>query len=176
MPAPATTGSPLETPLADAAGPTAKAKAKAMEPPTPPTKQQELLDVYGVTADCLLCCPCWFRVCCDKCIAKHRSCSCKIGRYCGTYVVVERGIGQEMLTRLTLVILDFAQYEGLEFKPPTAQQVARLDVAKQILEVQKDIRTKEKKQSELSSQASRSKKPPLPGHYWTSRPSNSPQT
>ena len=69
----------------------AKPPAKAAAAETPPAPQQDLRDLYGITADDL--CPgfCWFHVCCKKCIARHRcNCCCKVGEYCGVYVVVER--------------------------------------------------------------------------------------
>jgi hypothetical protein len=76
-------------------------------------QQQQLTDLYGYTADDLKINCCWFHVCCAKCIGKHRHECCKVGEYCGVYVVVEPGVGQEMLSRLTLVILDFAQYQAV---------------------------------------------------------------
>jgi hypothetical protein len=45
------------------------------------------------------------------------------------FIVVEPGIGQEMLSRLTLVMLDFAQYEGA--KPPAAVDGQRACLAQQ---------------------------------------------
>jgi hypothetical protein len=65
-------------------------------------------DKGEVTSECLnpgKCC--WFQVYCEKCLPKHHEC-CHIGHYCGVYVSVPRGAGQEELTKLTLVILDYA--------------------------------------------------------------------
>ena len=104
-------------------GPTAAPKT------SPPQLQQELTDLYGYTADDLQTTCCWFRVCCPKCISKHRHECCKVGEYCGVYVVVEPGIGQEMLTRLTLVMLDFAQYQGA-IKAPGKKDDFQSNVAK----------------------------------------------
>jgi hypothetical protein len=111
-----------------------------------PKLQQDVSDVYGVTADCLYspgCC--WFRVCCDKCIGKHRGCSCKVGGYRGVYVVVERGIGQEMLSRLTMVILDFALYQGVQIKssaPTPEQRLALLGMRQAAVDQLNQIETR----------------------------------
>ena len=106
-----------------------KSVEKAATPPA--DKQQEQLDLYGVTADCLYppngCC--WFRVCCAKCIGKHHHQCCRVAEHCGVFIVVEPGIGQEMLSRLTLVMLDFAQYEGA--KPPVAVDGQRACLSQQ---------------------------------------------
>jgi hypothetical protein len=98
----------------------------AAAPPTKekqPDQQQSAADLSGITADDLNAGCCWFRVCCAKCIGDHRHGCCKVGEYCGVYVVVEGTIGQEMLSRLTLIMLDLAQYRGVASKPPYEQQI-----------------------------------------------------
>jgi hypothetical protein len=57
-----------------------------------------------VTSECLNERPCWFHVGCRRCVPKH--CAC-VGHYCGTYVWVLPE-GRDELTKLTLVILDYA--------------------------------------------------------------------
>jgi hypothetical protein len=87
-------------------------------------QERYIADLAGVTADDLNAGCCWFRVCCTKCICKHRHACCKVGEYCGVFVVVEGCVGQEMLSRLTLVMLDFAQYKALAPKLPYSEQAA----------------------------------------------------
>jgi hypothetical protein len=60
-----------------------------------------------VTSECLSTDPCWFHVACEKCLTKYSKC-CRVGHNCGVYVCVPPGRGQDELTKLTLVILDFA--------------------------------------------------------------------
>ena len=97
-----------------------------------PDEQRSVADLSGITADDLNAGCCWFRVCCAKCIGRHRHDCCKVGEYCGVHVVVEGNIGQEMLSRLTLVMLDLAQYKGLTPKPPYAQQDELLKERQQV--------------------------------------------
>ena|GEM_PF-6538938 len=64
-----------------------------------------------VTTECLDNC-CWLKVGCKKCMPKH--CPCEyIGHYCDTYIWVLPE-GRDELTKLTLMILDFALHD-----PPT---------------------------------------------------------
>jgi hypothetical protein len=59
------------------------------------------------TSECLKNSPCWFNVCCKKCLPKKK-CPCNyIGEYCGVYVYVPPE-GRDELTKLTLTILDYA--------------------------------------------------------------------
>ncbi|MGO9114955.1 MAG: hypothetical protein ACLP9L_37565 [Thermoguttaceae bacterium] len=83
--------------------------------------QQENTDLYGYTADDVVTNRRWFRVCCANCLERHRRPCGKVGEYYGIYVVVQPGIGQEMLTRLTMVMLDFAQFDPA--KPPAKKDL-----------------------------------------------------
>jgi hypothetical protein len=66
----------------------------------------------------------WFCWGCKKCVPKDCKCL-KVGEYCGTYVWLRSG-GQEELSKLTLVILDFAINQPKT--PPTAPPQATKDV------------------------------------------------
>jgi hypothetical protein len=58
-----------------------------------------------VTTDCLQPC-CWLGYGCKKCMHKCKGCV-KVGQYCGLHVWVRPG-GQDELTKLTLIILNYA--------------------------------------------------------------------
>ena len=105
----------------------------------PPDKAQDIAGLSGVTADDLNVGCCWFRVCCAKCIGKHRHGCCKIGECCGCYVVVDDNIGQEMLSRLTLVMLNLAQYKGVPPQLPYATQGMLIDKKQRINDRINDI-------------------------------------
>jgi hypothetical protein len=60
----------------------------------------------GKTTPACLAPVCWFGFGCEKCVASHGKC-CKSGTYCGTYVWLLPN-GQDELSKLTLVILDYA--------------------------------------------------------------------
>jgi len=122
--------------------------------------QRKPTDVYGVTTDCLNPGCCWFHVCCDKCIARHRGPCCKIGKHCGVYVVVEPGIGQEMLSRLTMVMLDITQYDGADqssgTEPATLADKANLlklrqSVLEKLNEVEQRIARSQLRRDQLAS-------------------------
>jgi hypothetical protein len=66
----------------------------------------------AITSECLNTNRCWFHVCCDKCLPKNCHCNL-VGHYCGVYVWVGPE-GRDELTKLTLVILDYATHD-----PPT---------------------------------------------------------
>lgn len=79
-------------------------------------------DGSNVTADCLLNTCCWFRV-----GTKHdvpKDCCNFVGKYCDTYVWVPHS-GRDTLSKLTLVILDFAMNDAR--KLPTKEVVYYLD-------------------------------------------------
>ncbi len=60
----------------------------------------------SVTTDCLQ--PrCWIGFGCKKCVPKRCACL-KVGHYCGMYVWVMPGTGQDELTKLTLNVLNYA--------------------------------------------------------------------
>lgn len=76
----------------------------------------------NVTAECLSNTCCWFRV-----GSKHdipTDCCNFVGKYCDTYVWVPKG-GRDTLSKLTLVILDFALNDGR--KTSTKEVVYYLD-------------------------------------------------
>ena len=75
-----------------------------------------------ITAECLRTDCCWFRIGCKKCVPKDSSCR-HIGHYCGVYVWVPPGRGQDELTKLTLVILDFAFHEAAKESAPMMEEV-----------------------------------------------------
>jgi hypothetical protein len=79
-------------------------------------------DEFIVTSECLLPQCCWFQICCDKCLPKDREC-CLIGHYCGVYVVVPPGDGQNRLSHLTLAILDYAMYKPRPERPRETKHV-----------------------------------------------------
>ena len=62
-----------------------------------------------VTSECLQSNCCWFHIGCKKCVPKQCSCT-PVGEYCGCYVWVCPE-GQDQLTKLSLVILDYAMHE-----------------------------------------------------------------
>ena len=79
-----------------------------------------------VTSECLRPGCCWFHVACEKCLPKYSKCR-HVGHYCGVYVCVPPGRGQDELSKLTLVILDYAFNKAATPEPshphPTEQVV-----------------------------------------------------
>ncbi len=62
-----------------------------------------------VTSECLKSNCCWFHVGCKKCAPKRSECA-MMGEYCGCYVWVLPE-GRDQLTKLTLLILDYALHD-----------------------------------------------------------------
>jgi hypothetical protein len=66
-----------------------------------------------VTSECLYS-KCWLKVgckkCMQKCLGRYNRC-CYVGHYCGVYVWVPPE-GRDELTKLTLMILDFATHDA----------------------------------------------------------------
>lgn len=76
---------------------------------------QVATDTGQVTSACLGQSP-WFCWGCKKCVPKHCECL-KVGSYCGTYVWLRPG-GQEELSKLSLVILDYAIHDPPRLPSP----------------------------------------------------------
>jgi hypothetical protein len=96
----------------------ARAEGNDTQKATSESPQKDPKDLVWTNVECLEHDCCWFEVCCQKCMVKKcQKCrGCLVGEYNGVCVLVHKGEGQKMLSKLTLVILDFAIYDAAKMQ------------------------------------------------------------